>query len=170
MNGYYRINVILIFVIFSLFISNIKGADMFLFVDGIPGESTSTGHIHWMNIDSFEHYTQSGTAPELSVTQKTLDKSSPLLCLAVNNNQVISDVILDCCLQGTTNVFYRIHLFDATVTDVEVTGNITNSNVGQTVSFNPGRIEWEYTIYDTGGAPVGMVSGCWNVTNNTACP
>ena len=143
---------------------------MFLFVDGIPGESPSVGHVHWLNIDYFDHYTQSGNAPTLSVTQKTLDKSSPLLCLAANDNHVISDVILDCCLSASTNVFYRIHLFDATVTDVNVTGNTTNSGVSQTVSFECGRIEWEYTVYDAGGSPAGVVSECWNVTNNTACP
>jgi type VI secretion system secreted protein Hcp len=147
--------------------------NFFLEVDGIPGESTDSNHSGWIEADGFSHNIQNedGTVQHDNfIVYVNFDKSTPLLNLQASDEQIISTVIME-MVDGSdsSKLYYRVTLWDATVTLVSVTGADSGDWPTQIVSFDYGRIQWEYQEYDAGGSPTVLHLQCWNVTNQTTC-
>lgn len=146
--------------------------DLFLFVPGAPGESMDANHMDWIEVSSFGHGVNwdgsQASHQNLTVTY-TMDKSVPVVNIRACDHQSLTNVVLELTHSGdTSELVYRVKLWDAHVTGVSVSG--TGATTGQTVSvtFDFGRIEWKYIPYDQGGAPLSAFTAGWNVTNNVS--
>ena len=107
---------------------------MFLWVDGIPGESTDDAHHDWIDVLSFNMgVTQSASASASSgggassewadfqdfTIVKLLDKASPKLAIACAGGTHISEVILVLCRTGGDKLkFMEYKLSDCIVSSV----------------------------------------------------
>src|SRR5688572_29785931 len=133
-------------------------SDYFLKLDGIDGESSSTGHEGTIQIESWSWgVSQMGTGghgggggagkvsySDLSV-MKRIDKSTPLLAKACATGEHIKSAKLFVTrrAQGGTEDYYKLTLSDVTCTSFQQAG--TQSDVlTESVSFTYQKIEMEY--------------------------
>lgn len=145
--------------------------DVFLQIDGIKGESTDSEHKDWIELLSFSNLhpvqapapssaarSASGTGAKsgFSVT-KLVDKSTPKLYQAVSNGKHIPKVIIELyrASGGSKQKYLTIKMDQVLVSSVSTPRQ--SPQVGQSgtvvapalltesVSFNYGNIEWEYT-------------------------
>lgn len=153
--------------------------DMYLWIDGVDGESTDDRHGDWIEIVSFDSKvsaaasgTTSGggslTRPEFSeiTVGKVIDKATPLLHKHCCSGRHIPQVVIEFCrAMGEKQVYMKYTLTDVIVSAV---GPVTVDPTRQLeqVSFRFGRIEWEYTPTDTTGRPSGPVQAGWSLVEN----
>jgi type VI secretion system secreted protein Hcp len=155
--------------------------DMFLWVEGIPGESTDDKHRDWIDVSAFHwSVSRSGrqSAPEgqpaLPAEQadltlvKRIDKASPLLFLACCTGQHIKEVRFNVCKTGEAPYpIYWFTLADVIVTSVKPVG----ASVGATpylmeeISLNYATIEMYYRPI-INGAPGTTVPAKWDLRTN----
>ncbi len=153
--------------------------DMYLWIDGIDGESTDDRHGDWIEIVSFDSKVStaaSGTTSgggstmmaefsEITVG-KVIDKATPKLHLHCCNGRHISQVVIELCrAMGEKQVYMKYTLTNVIVSAV---GPVTVDPTRQLeqVSFRFGRIEWEYTPTDLEGRPSGPVQTGWDLETN----
>ncbi len=161
------------------------GYDMFLEIDGVPGESTDDKHKEWIEILSFSHGVSQPGAGSLSTggartaeradhqdfsITKTLDKASPKLMLACNNGEHVGEVILVLRrAEGEKQQFMEYKLTDVIVSSVSVVGPAGEEILLplEEVTFAYGRIEWTYTETDpVTGEPKGDIKAYWDLVAN----
>jgi|GEM_PF-446010 len=158
------------------------GTNLFLQVDGIPGESTDSKHPFWIEPAAF-HWGVSRPGRSFPIVAgtpvpvadhgdltivKEIDKSTPKLFLKCCNGQVIPTVILEIWPAGGdlyTKPIIKYELTDVIVTSSKPVG--ANANTGsyylmEEVSFNYSKIEMTYTEYDAAGVPRGTVIANWD--------
>ncbi|UCE12880.1 MAG: type VI secretion system tube protein Hcp [Candidatus Heimdallarchaeota archaeon] len=141
---------------------------MYLYVEGIPGESVQQDHAQWIDVLAYSHNIQAsydmGTARTSGSAQHTplritkmVDKATPKLYEACAKGTAIPSVQLDFCRADVTqNVFYSIQLQNAHVTSVQEYGLLEDIPT-ETVSFVYETIKWVYTEYDSQGNAKGNV-------------
>ncbi|MBA7680419.1 hypothetical protein ES703_88735 [subsurface metagenome] len=155
--------------------------DMYLWIDGVPGESTDDRHRDWIEIVSFDSKVSvaasgttsggsTGMQPEFSeiTVGKVIDKATPLLHQHCCSGRHISRVVIELCrAMGEKQVYMKYTLDDVIVSSV---GPVTVAPTGQLeqVSFRFGRIEWEYTPTDATGRPGAQVQAGWDLEMNRA--
>jgi type VI secretion system secreted protein Hcp len=157
--------------------------DGFLHIDGIPGESTDSGHADWIVIESFsqsltrEHGTTSVSGgsrfrgrAQLGdvVVTKRLDKASPKLAEAVcTGNRIPSAVLQLHQSLGSRVQFYALTFSNVVIQSCELAGRSTDSEPlpAETVSFSYGSIRWQYIEVDGTQSPVST-----NVAERAAMP
>jgi len=123
-------------------------ASCFLYLDGIPGESTDPAHTNHCVAESFNwgvSATLAGGATDsvfsdLMVT-KRVDRASPELALRCAAGTKVRSVVLACRKPGASFDYLKITLTDAVITGVSIGGSDAAS---ESVSFAYDRIEWEY--------------------------
>jgi len=158
--------------------------DAFVKVSTVPGESTDDKHKDWIEILSFS----TGVSQPISAVAssaggatsarcnhqdftivKYLDKASPKLALACATGEHIPDIKIELCRAGGDKLKYMEYkLSDVVVSSCASSGNTGGEDVPtESVSFNYGKIEWEYTQQKRAdGAGGGKVSGGWDLTKN----
>ncbi len=159
--------------------------DSFLFINGIPGESTDDQHSDWIELVGYDHFLKQSSAGSVStggartaqrcdhgdfVVQKRLDKASPKLMLTCCNGTHIPEVKLQLCrATGSKQKYMEYILKDVVVSEVKTMGKATeqDSLPVEQVSFNYARIEWVYTETDHNtGKAKGDVKSYWDLTKN----
>ena len=152
---------------------------IFLYLEGVPGDSTVESHKDWIDVLSFNYgirnpsqYGASGTGaaagrPQFGdlVITKYLDKASPQLYLMASNGMHIPEARLEVIRRG--NLVLRYRLSDVTVGAVETAGEAAERILDK-VSLKYGRIEWTYFVQDPTGRPSGEVKTGWDLTANRA--
>jgi type VI secretion system secreted protein Hcp len=159
--------------------------DAFLKIDSIPGESTDDKHKDWIEVLSYGFGIQqpaSATASssggataeranfqDFSIT-KALDKASPKLAVACADGTHIKSVILELCRAGGDKVKYMEYkLSNCIISSYHDGGSSHGAETlpVETVTFNYGKIEWNYTQQKradgTGG---GQVAAGWDLQAN----
>lgn len=157
--------------------------DMFCKIDGIDGESTDDKHKNWIEILSYSWTVSqpvsmaSGTGgrtggradfQDFNIT-KILDKASPNLALYCANGKHIPKIEMQLCLAtGEKHTFMKYTLEDVVVSSVSPGGA---AGAGETrplesVTFNYGKIEWEYTPIDQTGKKGAAVKQGWDLEAN----
>jgi len=131
--------------------------DMFLKIEGVPGESQDVRHQDWIEILSYKYGMQESSAgvgpiehQDFSVT-KCLDKATPKLALHCCNQSQILQASLELCRPDTNDPpVYTITLEDVIITSVTPSGGVSVSEIlpVEEVTFNYGTIEWEYLAND----------------------
>jgi len=157
--------------------------DMFLKIEGIDGESTDEAHSNWIEIESWNvNFSQnvSGKAKSTGggrtaervdisdlVITKVMDKSTPEIKFACATGKHIPTVQIEICRASEKKEkYYEIKMTDVLISNVS-SAHSTGSIPMETVSFNPGSIEWTYTEMSHGpGKPGGPIKHNWDMLKN----
>ena len=157
--------------------------EIFLHVEGVPGESTDAEHEDWIDAVS---YSCAVALPQGSISAgarvtaaaehedfvvvKGLDKASPKLNLYCCSAKQVPSVRVELCrASGDRETFMVYELEDVIVSSVRTSGSVlTGEPVPvEEVSFAYGSIKWTYTEFDpVTGKAKGDVSGEWDCIQN----
>jgi len=157
--------------------------DMFIKIKDIPGESADKSHSQEIDILSLlwsnaVQSTRTGIgagksspADLLSVT-KYIDKSTPKLFEALATGKHIDEATLVVRKSGGTPVEYlKYTLQDVMVSSYSTTGSGSEDRPTESISFNYGRIEVQYTELNSDGTPGKVTVRGWDYTKKQAyCP
>ena len=144
--------------------------DMFLFIQGVPGEATQVPHANWIEVDSasWSHATKAPFDP--LVFTKVFDLASPLLALAAADGRHFQTAILEFQkpVGSQQQVYLRVILSDVTVKAYAAAGH--NNSAGppvESVKLGFAKIEWLYFKQMPNGSlsPTPARTG-WDVINN----
>ncbi len=157
--------------------------DIFCKIDGIDGESTDDKHKNWIEVLSFNWGVSqpvsmasatggrtSGRADfqDFTIT-KVVDKATPDLYLYCVNGKHIPKVEIECCLAtGEKHCFQKFTLEDVVVSSVSPGGaaDAGENKPLETVTFNYGKIRWEYTPIDHTGKKGSTIKRGWDLEAN----
>jgi type VI secretion system secreted protein Hcp len=156
--------------------------DGFLKIDGIPGESTDAKHKDWIEILQYKHSitqpvsvasaTGGRTAERVNMgdfrISKVLDKSTPLLALAVCDGRHISKIEVELCEAGGNKHSYMKYTMENVIISSVTPGGGKGSDTKplEEVAFNFGKINWDYTPMDASGNPGSPQRSGWNLETN----
>ena len=142
------------------FVDAYASPDIFLKIDGIPGESTDDNHKDWIDVLSFDHgvaQKKESTCSNPTVSQdratfsditivKSADKASPKLSVACSNGDHISQVTLEICKDVTDKPCYKKYTFtDVIISGIQPTGS-GSTIPNESVSFNYCKMDYTYTM------------------------
>ncbi len=156
-------------------------SDVYLKIDGIDGESTDSEHEKWIEVLSFNHgISQPVSAPsgtggrtvgkvdfqDFSIV-KEVDNATPILYLHCCNGKHLKEIIVDCCLATEDkHVFYKYKMEDVIVSSVSCGGGGGGTKPTESVTFNFGKMTWEYTPIDDKGKPGTPLPRIWDLEKN----
>jgi len=150
--------------------------DMYLKIEGVPGESQDKNHKDWIEVLSYKWgVSQSAAAAradhqDFSVT-KCIDKSSPLLAVYAcaggtpfGSSPIEYAQLQICSAEDSNNCFMEYLISDVNVTSVSPVGNVNTSDPLpiEEVSFNYSKIEWTYVTIDGNSIHTG-----WDIVADT---
>lgn len=155
--------------------------DSFLKIDGIKGESTDDKHKDWIEISSFSQGVSqptSGTASSVGggttercyhqdfSISKEMDISSPDIALACCEGKHVKEVLVELCRAGGAKLPYMKY----TMNNVVISSYSPAGGGGvptESVTFNYGKIKWEYTQQKrAGGLAGGKKTTGWDLEKN----
>lgn len=158
--------------------------DMFLQINGIPGDSTDSEHADWIEIESFKHALAQPKGGSWSAqgnlgagrvdhgeftVQKRFDSASPKLAQYCCTGQAIPQVEFELCRpEGEKTGYMKYTLKNAMISGVEAIGSGKEDQPTplEEVRFRYGEIHWEYTPTDTSGGKGAPVRAGWSTTEN----
>jgi len=158
--------------------------DVFVKIDGIPGESLDDQHQEWIEVLRFEHALEqpasatassSGGATAERVNHKPyvfvhqIDKASPKLAEACCKGTHIKEVIFEFFRAGGDKTkYYEVKLEQVLVSKVEPTGAAEAEGFpSERVSLSYGKIVWNYIQQKrSDGTGGGNVETGWDLTAN----
>lgn len=161
--------VVLCFWVAGLVMSVGRCGDIFMLINGIPGESTAPGRADWLDVFALSHGL-SQTSPTAAVHQeinftKRLDKASPQLYARVNNAANIPSVQIEFMRDVPKAVqFYKINLTSVQVSAISTSAGVGGGDVYENVSLFYEQIGWSYTQVDIPGGPT--ITATWDRTTN----
>lgn len=157
--------------------ANLVAVDIFLKIDGIPGESTAERYPTWIDVYTYSHQLgpEEARSPEgakvgavhgdVEVT-KPLDRSSPKLYEACCARKHFEVVRLEACrmVRDRSERFLRVELEDSFVRSVVLTaGTDDATQPSETVRFAYRRIRWTFTKPVSDGSEAGSISSSWDL-------
>jgi type VI secretion system secreted protein Hcp len=155
--------------------------DFFLKLDGIAGESKDVKHKGEIDLESFswgETNQPAGAAGGGSGAGKVamqdfhfvtrVNKASPLLFLACATGKHIKDAVLTVRKAGKDQQDYLVFTFkDVVISSYQVGGAEAGAEAPMDdVSFNFGRIDFEFRFQKPDGSLAGPVKAGWDVMKN----
>lgn len=159
--------------------------NIYLVLDGIPGESTSKQVPGSIELVSFNHGVSmplTGNQSDVGRTtgrcvhqdmtvSKRMDKTTPVLNLYCSGGKTIKNAqirVFGAVDDGSTVEYYNIKLEDLLVSSVSISAG-GGDRPFETVTFNYNSIAWTYVQHDhDAGKPGGNVAHTWNLQTNTA--
>jgi type VI secretion system secreted protein Hcp len=182
--SYFSRTLALVPPVLSLTVPQAEAAvDMFLKIEGIPGESVDVSHKEWIQIDSFSWGVSNpgslstgggggaGKAVIAPLTVgKKIDKSSPLLMLSVCTGQSHVDVTLQVRAAGEDKrePYYVIKFSDVLVSSFQSgASSSADDRPTESVSFNFSKIEVKYFSESATGG-VETVEASFNFKEQTS--
>ncbi len=159
-----------------LFLAGIQNAladDIFLFLEGIDGESADSTHQNQITVNSWNWQLSSLVAgkPVIRplVITKEIDKSTPLLFSHILTQRVIPTATLSARVNSQTFDYVVIDLTNVTLGS-DASGSDTTSRATETLSINFETICLQYTPVNpnTQSGPGASIRQCWNTVTNTA--
>ena len=168
--------------VLSLASLSLNGAGFIKF-DGIPGESTDSGHKQWIDIQSMEWGMEQEVSTDTSggggagkvnfdklLVTKSLDKSTPLLMQACATGKPIPTMTLELVRSGSDQ---REPYLVITMTDVVVASVRTSTSAAdgvpplETITLNYSKVVFSYTPQNPDGTMGEPVIFRWNLLENT---
>jgi len=156
--------------------------DTFLKIDGISGESTDDKHKDWIELLSYKHGmnqpvsaasgTGGRTAQRVNMADfsvmKVLDKASPHLAQACCDGRHIKEVKVELCeASGDKHTFMVYTMEDVVISGLQPASSQEGDKPQESVTFNFGKIKWEYTPIGHDGKPGSKVGPLgWNLEEN----
>lgn len=156
-------------------------AAIYMFIDGVPGDSQDQDHRDWIDISSVEEsMTQSfdplsggrtGRATLLdTVINKELDRTSPVLRQELTSGRPLQQVIISVTTSaagGPRIEYFRLTYTDVLLTSISMQGTGGEATLAEDVSFTFSRVEWRYTPIDDRGIPGASITTGWDVLANS---
>ena len=149
--------------------------DIFVLVDGIPGDVKRSDHQGWIQAYAVGNRLATAepgartTFSDLSIL-KGIDSASPLLLLAAARAQIQRTVDVEFVHPGEAPfTYFKMRISNVLVSGVRTNANAVDASITEFVTFRYDRISWEYTPQRSDGTPGAKVSGCWDLTQNKAC-
>lgn len=158
--------------------------DVFISLDGIPGESTDSKHSGWIEILDYDFevsQTVSRTASSVGGASaeradfsefcfsKLLDKASPQLALACAAGTHIDTIVVELCRAGGDKVRFMQYKFTNCMIS-SFTTSADNDFPEDEVAFVYGKVQWCYTRQKrAGGWGAGNVAAGWSLEKNCKC-
>lgn len=152
------------------------GAEMFLKLDGIAGESQDARQkgaievLAWSwGASSSGGSAAAGTArskstADLFVVNKFVDAASPLLLQHVQQGKAIKSATFIVRAPGATpREFLKITLHSVSVVSIKASGNHSDARPTESVSFNFSKVTYEYVPQDKSGKSGAAISVAWDV-------
>jgi len=157
--------------------------DTFLKIDGIPGESTDNKHKEWIEVMSYSSGVAQLAAGERSTggaatggrcshqdvsIVKALDKASPTINLYCCQGKHIPNVVIEICrATGNKEKYMEYKMEDVIISSVGVGGGGGGDLPTESVTFNYGKMTWNYiqTDHKTGEVK-GNVEKYWSLIDN----
>lgn len=127
--------------------------EIYVYLPGIPGNSTDLQHLNWIECSSvtFGSYppgVHHGLELGHMVLVKAIDSASPLLSARVCDRQLIPWMLLDVKDGGSGNPFYfRMAFSNVLVWSVSLP---TSNAAAETVRFEEEFVQWTYTTAGAG--------------------
>jgi type VI secretion system secreted protein Hcp len=156
--------------------------DAFVKIDGINGESTDDKHKQWIEILSFSlgmhqpSSAASGTggrsAERVNISDfsisKVVDSASPYLALACCDGRHIKEVKVELCEASENKHKYAEYVMEnVIISSYQPSGHSGGDKPVESVSFNFGKIKWEYTPLNQDGKPGSKVGPMgWSLEEN----
>lgn len=150
--------------------------DIFMFIDGMRGESNDNAHRDWTELQSasWGHGEPPPGSPvkvqfgRLNIT-KLNDSISPLLAQAAAAGTAFKDLKLEMIKPGQLRVVMsRVKLKNARVSNYS--SSVSNASLGSdAVSFSFDQISWINFKVDPSGQQIPGNAGCFDLKTNTAC-
>jgi type VI secretion system secreted protein Hcp len=154
--------------------------DSFLKIEGVSGESTDEKHKQWIEVLSYSvgmnqpasaaSATGGRTAERVSVSDfavtKVIDTSSPYLALACCDGRHIKEVKLEVCeASESKHKYMEVVMENVIISGYHPSGS--GDKPMENVTFNFGKIKWEYTPLGHDGKPGSKVGPMgWNLEEN----
>ena len=153
-------------------------SNIFLDVDGFPGESKDAAHPNTIELDSFSwgvsNHTSISSGGGGSAGKATFQdlhftnhvhKSSPKLMLACASGQHIKKAVLYVRKAGGSNPvdYYKVTFEDVLVSSYNTAGTGGGDAPEDAVSFNFAKIEFDYSPQNSDGTIGQLVTGGWDL-------
>ncbi len=153
--------------------------EMFLRIDGIPGESADPRHpdeivvldMEWGLSQSVSLRTGGVQAGRVSVSElqirKWTDRSSPKLLLHASNGAQLREAVLTVRKTGIIPVeYYKIKIRDVLITRHSTQGAAGDDRMAETASFAFAKVETTYFQIESDGTTRGAGIYFWDVEKN----
>ena len=175
------LSILFVIVLGFSFQNAFAAVDMFLKIEGVDGESKDKTHGKEIDVLSLSWSTamQSSraggagkvSAEELAIT-KYIDKATPKLFEALASGQHVAEAKIVVRNAGGNPVEYlKYTLKDIMVSSYSTSGSSGEDRPTESISFNYGKIEVEYTELNADGTPGKVTVRGWDVTKKqTYCP
>jgi type VI secretion system secreted protein Hcp len=160
-----------------------RGAEIYLQIDNIAGESQARECEYCIEVQSFsltvkdETSGHAGGAPSPGgratfaplVITKNLDATSPLLFRALATAEHLQSCKLRVFITigGEKVEYYTIELMDAFVADISTHGTETDARFTEQVSFLYRKIKWTYVTLDETGHIRGKIEFAFDLETNS---
>lgn len=141
--------------------------DVFLNIQGVSGEVTTTPHANWIKVTSASWGHAKGMPFEALTVTKEVDFSSPTLALAAADGRHYPSAVLEFEANYANNVgvvFLKVTLTDVTVKSYGASG--ASGVPVDSVKLAFARIEWVYRKLNASGMVVAQTRAGWDVFNN----
>ena len=158
-------------LIIGLFlVLRVEAADMFLHIDGIPGESTSSRHEGWIEVESISYgmlQSSSNVLMNPLNIRKTLDQASPALIAHVASGRYISNAVLEVVRSETTGIrMLQVKLGQVRIAQVQHS-SIAPRVPPEHVTLSATKLAWTYTEISSVGKPLRDITSSWDFARGT---
>lgn len=157
--------------------------DIYLFIEGIKGESTDSAHAGWIEVSSAQCGVTQPTSTTISSSgghtaercehrtlslSKLADLSSPVLMQMASMGKTLSKAKLEFMRadsSGTRIKYYSVDLENVMIANMEQmisAGDILHDHIGLRFS----KIKWSYIQQKIGGGAAGSSAGGWDLACN----
>lgn len=157
--------------------------DIYVDIDGIPGEVVTKEHAGWIDVLSYSHaLTNPGgvisggggggaskPVHEPVAFAKFLDSSSPALMDALNRGKAIADATFEFVQAGERPfVFFRVKLENVFVTSYSISGASGSDRPVEALALMYRKITWTYIPQNANGSAGTPISVSYDVSTNVA--
>lgn len=143
--------------------------DYYLHIDAIPGESHSSAHRNWIDIDSFSWgVSHPGGDPAAFMPYgwtQAVDRSTPYVFLAVASGDVFSNVTMDTQRSNDVQkvVFFSMSFDNAVFTSLQMNGGQDSIGVAGELAYR--KITMTYRPQDPKGGYGPPIVAFWDLSN-----
>jgi type VI secretion system Hcp family effector len=145
--------------------------ESFLYLDGIKGESVSSRHSGWIEIESVSMAAakRTNTQAQLSTldVRKRIDKATPALFLHTANGRIIPHGTIETIRLGERGPrLLQLRMTDVQVANMDQSGYSGESGHDQ-VSLRFKTIRWTYTEIRADGSALRDITATWNLATQS---
>lgn len=146
-------------------------SNMFLHLDGVPGESRSARHAGWIELHNVSFGVEKSPSSPAAFSPltmvKSLDKASPKLFSLASSGQVLPSAVLDVLRADSSSIrLLQLKLGQVSVARFQQFGASPETPL-ESVALNFATVRWSYTQVGADGKPLRDITCSWNLATAT---